>query len=55
MIRRFTAVFTALALFAVILSGTGAAGLGAYTKTVRYGSTGSAGTELQEALAVLGY
>ena len=55
MIRRFTAVFTALALFAVILSGTGAAGLGAYTKTVRYGSTGSAVTELQEALSVLGY
>ena len=57
MIRRLTAVFTALALFAVILSGagTGAAGIGAYTKTVRNGSTGSAVVELQEALSVLGY
>ncbi len=55
MLKRITAVFLAAILLLFTLSGAGAATLGEYTKTIRYGSRGSAVTVLQEALSSLGY
>ncbi|MBR6706184.1 MAG: peptidoglycan-binding protein [Clostridia bacterium] len=57
MIRRIAAAILAAVLVFLLIPGPAAkaAGLAPYTKTVRYGSSGSAVTELQEALALLGY
>ncbi|MBR4501581.1 MAG: peptidoglycan-binding protein [Clostridia bacterium] len=57
MIRRIAAgILTAVLLF-LLIPGTAvkASELSPYTKTVRYGSSGSTVTELQEALSFLGY
>ena len=57
MIRRFTAGILAGILVFLMIPGPAAkaAGLAPYTKTVRYGSSGSAVTDLQQALTALGY
>ncbi len=57
MSRRIAAVILAAVLVFLLIPAPAekAAGLPPYTKTVRYGSSGSAVTDLQEALAFLGY
>ena len=57
MIRRITAAILAAVLMILLIPGPAAkaAGLSPYTRTVRYGSSGSAAAELQEALSFLGY
>ena len=57
MIRRMMAGILASLLVFLLFPGpaANAAGLGPYTKTVRYGSSGDVVTDLQEALSLLGY